>query len=395
MYRLQGRIQHYSWGGKTFLPGLLNQLNTDGNPFAEYWLGVHPGGPGLVHLGNGASTTLLNLIGSDKFRHLGSETIRAFNELPFLLKILDVKDMLSIQVHPTKAMAKLGYDAEEQKGISLSAPNRNYKDQNHKPEIMIALSDFWLLHGFSADIEERLNRFTFLNAFLPQFQSGGIKGLFEFLLSMPQEKVNEIIAVQAKQIVPLYHAGQLEKDSPDFWAARAILNICNDGQYDKGIFSIYLMNILKLKTGDGIFQGAGILHAYLEGQNIELMANSDNVLRAGLTNKHIDIPELLDQTVFVITNPVIIQEKLNSNFCDYPCDTSDFQIQKMIIRAGEEKVLSYKGPAIALVLTGEADWVGATKFHSAGLESVFIDPMEEVLIKAKTTIEVFIATVPV
>jgi len=292
-----------------------------------YWLGVHPGGPGLVHLGNGSSTTLLNLIGSDKFKHLGSDTIRAFNELPFLLKILDVKDMLSIQVHPTKAMAKLGYEAEEQKGISLSAPNRNYKDQNHKPEIMIALSDFWLLHGFSADIEERLNRFSFLNAFLPQFQSGGIKGLFEFLLSMPQEKVNEIIGVQAKQIVPLYHAGQLEKDSPDFWAARAILNICNDGQYDKGIFSIYLMNILKLKTGDGIFQGAGILHAYLEGQNIELMANSDNVLRAGLTNKHIDIPELLDQTVFVITNPVIIQEKLNSNFCDYPCDTSDFQIQ--------------------------------------------------------------------
>lgn len=395
MYRLQGRIQHYSWGGKTFLPGLLNHLNSDGNPFAEYWLGVHPGGPGLVNLGEGATTTLNNLIGSDKFRHLGRETIAEFNELPFLLKILDVKDMLSIQVHPTKAMAKLGYAEEEQKGVSLSAPNRNYKDQNHKPEVMIALSDFWLLHGFSADIEDRLNRFLFLNSFVPEFQTGGIKGLFEHLLSLPQETVNEIISVQAKQIVPLYQAGQLEKDSPDFWAARAILNLCNDGQYDKGIFSIYLMNILNLKKGEGIFQGAGILHAYLEGQNIELMANSDNVLRAGLTNKHIDIPELLAQTSFVVTNPVIIKEVLNSNYCDYPCDTNDFQIQKITIQAGEERMLNNSGPAIALVLTGEADWVGNIKFHSNGLESVFIDPMEEVLIKAKTPIEVFIATVPV
>jgi mannose-6-phosphate isomerase len=155
------------------------------------------------------------------------------------------------------------------------------------------------------------------------------------------------------------------------------------------------MNILNLKKGEGIFQGAGILHAYLEGQNIELMANSDNVLRAGLTNKHMDIPELLAQTSFVVTNPAIIKEVLNNNFCDYPCDTSDFQIQKVIIQSGEEQVLNYNGPSIALVLTGEAEWGGNIKFHSAGLESVFIDPMEEVLIKAKTTIEVFIATVPV
>jgi mannose-6-phosphate isomerase len=395
MYRLKGRIQHYSWGGKAFLPVLLNQVNSDEIPFAEYWLGVHPGGPGQVYLGDRATTTLNNLIGSDKFRHLGFETITAFNELPFLLKILDVKDMLSIQVHPTKAMAELGYTEEEQKGISLSAPNRNYKDQNHKPEVMIALSDFWLLHGFSSNIEERLNRFSFLNSFVPEFQSGGIKGLFEHLLSLPQEKANEIISKQAKQIVPLYQTGQLEKDSPDFWAARAILNLCSEEQYDKGIFSIYLMNILNLKKGEGIFQGAGILHAYLEGQNIELMANSDNVLRAGLTNKHIDIPELLAQTSFVVTNPVIIKEVLNNNFCDYPCDTNDFQIQKVIIQSGKEQVLNYNGPSIALVLTGEAEWVGNFKFQSAGLESVFIDPMEEVLIKAKTTIEVFIATVPV
>lgn len=394
MYRLQGRIQHYSWGGKTFLPGLMNHINSDGNPFAEYWLGVHPGGPGLVNLGEGATTTLNNLIGSDKFKHLGHETFTTYNDLPFLLKILDVKDMLSIQVHPTREMARLGYAEEEKKGISLTAPNRNYKDQNHKPEVMIALGDFWLLHGFSAEIEKRLKHFSFLNSFLPQFQSGGIKGLFECVLSLPQEKVNEMIAEQAKQIVPLYLSNQLEKDSPDFWAARAILNLCCDGQYDKGIFSIYLMNILNLKKGEGIFQGAGILHAYLEGQNIELMANSDNVLRAGLTNKHIDIPELLNQTSFVVTNPVIIKEVLNNNSCDYPCNTNDFQIQKIIIQAGEEKSMKYKGPAIALVLDGEVDWAGNNKFQSSGLESVFIDPMEEVLIKAKTPIEVFIATVP-
>lgn len=395
MYKLQGVIQHYAWGGNTFLPSLLNQNNADAKPFAEYWLGVHAGGPGKLDLGEGGSTQLNNLIGSDKLKHLGVKTFSQFKGLPFLLKILDVKDMLSIQVHPNKERAKQGFEVEEQRGIAISAPHRNYKDQNHKPEVMVALSEFWLLHGFAANIEERLRVHTFLNQFLPHFQTGGIKNLYEHLLKLPQESVNEIIAVQAEIIIPLYLANQLEKDNPDFWAARAILNLCADGQYDKGIFSIYLMNILHLQPGEGIFQGAGLLHAYLEGQNVELMANSDNVLRAGLTPKHIDIPELLANTSFVVTNPNIIRVSLNKGFQEYPCDTMDFLIQRQILTKGEERKLSLAGPSIVLQLKGEAQWKGYNHWVVNGLHSFFIDPCEPILIKANTETELYIASVPV
>jgi len=395
MYKLQGVIQHYSWGGNSFLPALLNQSNTEGKPFAEYWLGVHAGGPGIINLGEGGSTQLSNLIGSDKRKHLGEATLSQFNGLPFLLKILDVKDMLSIQVHPNKEKAKQGFEDEVKRGIDISAPHRNYKDQNHKPEVMVALSDFWLLHGFAGNIEARLNHYTFLNQFIPQFHAGGIKNLYEYLLNLPQENVNEIIALLAEKIVPLYLAGQLEKDNPDFWAARAMLNLCADGQYDKGIFSIYLMNLLHLQPGEGIFQGAGLLHAYLEGQNVELMANSDNVLRAGLTPKHIDIPELIANTSFVVTNPRIIQVSLNNGFQEYSCDTSDFLIQRMYMRQGEERELKLAGPSVMLQIKGDAEWMGYNHGFANGLESFFVDPLESILIKAKTETEVYIASVPV
>lgn len=395
MYRLQGVIQHYSWGGYTFLPSLLNQNNTEGKPFAEYWLGVHAGGPGIVQLGEGAVTLLSNLIGSDKQRHLGKETLNQFNGLPFLLKILDVKDMLSIQVHPNKERAKQGFENEVQKGIDVSAPFRNYKDQNHKPEVMVALSEFWLLHGFAANIEERLSTYSFLNQFLPQFQAGGIKNLYEHLLKLSQESVNEIISSHAEKIIPLYLADQLKKNNPDFWAARAMLNLCANGQYDKGIFSIYLMNILHLQPGEGVFQGAGLLHAYLEGQNVELMANSDNVLRAGLTNKHIEISELLLNTSFVVTNPQIIPSLLNNGSQLYPCNTSDFLMQRIVLKKGEQCNLKLEGPTIALQLSGDAEWLGYNSMDGKGLQSFFLDPLEPITIKAKSKTEVYIASVPI
>lgn len=394
MYRLKGSIQHYSWGGNTYLPKLLIQENIDQKPYAEYWLGVHAGGPATVDLGNSAHTLLSHLINSDKRKHLGKDTVGRYNGLPFLLKILDVKDMLSIQVHPTKEKAQKGFDQEEKEGVPIHAPHRNYKDQNHKPEVMIALSDFWLLHGFSDSIEDRLTQHNFLQQFLPVYKSNGLKGLYAHLLTMPQEEANKIIGIHAQHILPLYNNGELEKSSPDFWAARAILNLCKDGNYDKGIFSIYLMNILHLKAGEGIFQGAGLLHAYLEGQNIELMANSDNVLRAGLTNKHIDIPELLSNTDFVVTIPQIIPSSLNKGAKRYPCNTSDFQIQKLCLATGEDFSLQYNGPTIILQLAGEADWQGFNHFTAVGLNCFFVDAQEPVSIKARASLEVYIASVP-
>lgn len=395
MYRLQGVIQHYAWGGNHFLSALLNQDNSAGKPYAEYWLGVHPGGPSVAHLGEGGFTQLSNLISSDRNKHLGRLTRLQFNGLPFLLKILDVKDMLSIQVHPNKERARLGFEKEEALGIELSAANRNYKDQNHKPEVMVALSDFWLLHGFAADIELRLHEFSFLQDFLPVYQSGGIKNLFEYLLNLSKEQSNEILAEHAARIVPLYQQGLLKKESPDFWAARAMLNFCSDGDYDKGIFSIYLMNILHLQPGEGIFQGAGLLHAYLEGQNVELMSNSDNVLRAGLTPKHIDVQELMANTDFVITNPIIIRNSLNKTLQNYPCETVDFSIQKISLDPGERCSIDAKGPSVLLQLKGEVELSGNNQNVAKGLDAFFIDASEQVECYAKASTDLFIASVPV
>lgn len=145
IFPIKGVVQHYAWGGFRFLPQLLDLDNTSHEPWAEYWMGAHPKAPS-IDLENGKD--LKTLIDADRIGTIGARVDERFGELPYLFKVLDVKDMLSIQVHPSKEEAEKGFDAEEKAGISISDARRNYKDRNHKPEVMVALSEFWLLHGF-------------------------------------------------------------------------------------------------------------------------------------------------------------------------------------------------------------------------------------------------------
>lgn len=392
MYRLKGVVQHYDWGGNTFLPLLFNVDNSNEKPFAEYWLGVHAGGPAEVELGEGAKTTLSNLLNADKPKHLGLAVWNRFNGLPFLLKILDVRDMLSIQVHPNKMDAEKGFIRENDLKIPLHAPHRNYRDDNHKPEVMVALSEFWLLHGFAHNINERIIQYSFLQKFSAYFDHGGIKGLYKFLMELPQDQVDEILHEHAVKIKAQYKKGDLDKASPDFWAARAIVN--GGGKLDRGIFSIYLFNIIKLQPGEGIFQGARMPHAYLEGQNIELMANSDNVLRAGLTPKHMDIPELLANTDFVETKPSIMKGGLNGDWVHYPCPVEDFSISSLDMAPHQEKEWTLDAPSIILVLKGQGKWSGTAERISTGTDAFFVDPGEKVCFRATENTLLFRASVP-
>ena len=392
MHSLKGRIQHYTWGGNTFIPSLFQQI-PDEQPAAEYWLGIHNGGPSQVLLGQGASTSLQALINSDKTRYLGKSVKDQFGNLPYLLKILDVKDMLSIQVHPNKQAAEEGFKKENALAIPLTASNRNYKDDNHKPEMMVALSDFWLLHGFSPNIEQQLDAYGFLNGFKGIFQSEGIRGLYQQVMEMPQEAVDRLIAPHIHAIMPLYVADQLPKSSPDFWAARAVHNFCEDGHFDRGIFSIYLFNILNLKPGEGIFQGAGLPHAYLEGQNIELMSNSDNVLRAGLTPKHVDIPELLANTAFVPTIAEIIPGSLNKTVQHYPCPIGDFSLSAYFLKAGEKMEFTVVSPSIFLMVNGDVHWKGNTSEVLQGAAAFFSSPGEKLFAEATADTNLFWAAV--
>jgi mannose-6-phosphate isomerase len=355
--KLRGKVQHYAWGGASFLPRLLSVPNTDNRPFAEYWMGAHDNAPSeLVFEGSDAGVALNDYIGESPEERLGSYTAGRFGRLPYLLKILDVMDMLSIQVHPSKKNAELEFAAENKKGIATDAPDRNYKDDNHKPELMLALSEFWLLHGFKP--EEELSA-TLLSTpelgFLsPVFAQKGYQGLYKTVMEMPQAAVNEALQPLLNRILPPYKEERLSKNEAHFWAARAALTYNIPGRVDRGIFSIYFFNLLNLHPGEAVFQDAGLPHAYLEGQNVEIMANSDNVLRGGLTPKHVDVPALLKHIKFEATNPRIIPEENGpGRISVYHTTAPDFELSKIQLSQGETITIRAHSVDIFIVLEGK------------------------------------------
>lgn len=349
LYKLQGVVQHYGWGGSQFIPELIGQENGVQKPFAEYWLGAHPAAPSQIM--NGENLSLNEAIQLAPEHFLGNRVKASFGALPYLFKILDVKQMLSIQVHPSLESAKKGFADENEKSIPVSAPHRNYKDQNHKPELMAALSDFWLLHGFKSEegIENIFAEVPELSGLRSEFKGGNYKKLYEAVMTMPQQQVDKILSPLVQRIMPLYDAGKLTKSSEHFWAVRAVKTFCRDGHYDRGIFSIYFFNLLHLEEGEGIYQPAGLPHAYLEGQNVEIMANSDNVLRAGLTDKHIDVPELMKHVKFAPTIPQIIPARKEGEQV-YETPAAEFELTRLSL-SGAASFIS-ESATIVFIYTG-------------------------------------------
>ena len=395
MFPLKGKVQHYAWGGTEFIPHLLSIENPEVKPFAEYWLGTHPGGDAMVRLSDHSHTKLSGLINSDPQRYLGPSVLAGFGGLPYLLKVLDVKGMLSIQVHPTREEALKGFEREEALGMPIDAPNRNYKDRNHKPEVMIALSEFWLLHGFSPEISNVLKEVPELLPLLPILEREGLESLYRTVMEMPSHRVDELLKPLAERIVPQYLQDGLDKGSPHFWAARVMSESAPDfNGLDRGIFSIYFFNVLHLKPGQAVFQGAGIPHAYLEGLNVELMSNSDNVLRAGLTPKHIDIPELMKHTRFEYVHPDIMEgEAVDGRFV-YTCPVEDFSIDRIGLNAGDSIHLETGSPEIWLQTGGTADWKGSRECRTVMGDSLFVSPGERITVTASKDSTLFRAWVP-
>jgi mannose-6-phosphate isomerase len=394
MFQLTGKVQHYPWGGNRFIPELLSISNDENRPFAEYWMGIHPAAPSVIHVFDNAYTGLPDLIKSEPARYLGKDLMKTFGDLPFLFKILDVKDMLSIQVHPSKTEAEKGFDAEEAAKIPMNASNRNYKDRNHKPEIMLALSDFWLLHGFKNPnlLMETLSNYEVFNKLIPVFEQSGYKGLYQFVMEMPQDEVNSLLQPLADKIIPLYNAGEIPKHSSDFWAARAFLTYPE--VLDRGIFSVYFFNLVNLKEGEAIFQGAGVPHAYLEGQNVELMANSDNVLRGGLTPKHVDVPELLKHTLFEPIQPNILKLNADAKETVFESPVPDFCLSHVLLSANESIQCEADGPEIWFVLAGNGVTEDANAFNLKKGASFFVAAGEKISVKTESGLEWVKASVP-
>ena len=389
IYRLKGVVKHYDWGGQSFLPSLLQASNKENRAFAEYWLGTHHAGQALVETGNAEWKKLEEFTG----------------DLPYLFKVLDVKDMLSIQVHPSRKAAEEEFARENAAGIPLDSPQRNYKDANHKPELMVALSDFWLLHGFKPpeELSYTLLNVVELRELLPVFNESGYEGLYKMVMEMPQEEVNRILKPLVDNIASVYKNALPEKDDEDFWVARAVESFSWPERIDRGIFSIYFFNLVHLQKGEGIFQAAGVPHAYLEGQNVEIMANSDNVLRGGLTTKHIAVSELLKHTSCEPVVPIIIQpEEIGSGEKIYntgAADPVDNGFRLTVLNLENQEPVSISTVSMEILLVTEGAVVisaGETIVElGPGSPSALVLPGYTIGVKAKSSATVFRASVPV
>ncbi len=394
IYKLTGKVMNYAWGGYDFIPQFLGIPNTAHLPFAEYWMGAHPLASSELMTKEG-SVSLHELIKNDPDTLLSIPINQKFGGLPFLLKVQDVREILSIQVHPSKSEAAKGYDREDAEGIPLNAPNRNYKDKNHKPEMLVALSEFWLLHGFRSleDIEKVLQEVPEFNILSPLFKREGLKSLFQFVMEMDQQTVNAVLTNLIKRNIRQMQDGELTKQNPGWWVARLFENKQELGNIDRAIFSIYFFNIVNLHAGEGLFQGAGMPHAYMEGQCVELMANSDNVLRAGLTPKHIDVPELMKHTHFEPVVPQIMQgNPLLAGEKVYPCPVEDFGIAKIELNPQ----ISYDAKSVSLeilVVTEGGVLVNNSLVLKKG-EAFAVLPGTDYLIQSSGNSTIFRAFVP-
>jgi mannose-6-phosphate isomerase len=264
-------------------------------------------------------------------------------------------------------------------------------------KIMIALGEFWLLHGFLnlKEIEKRLTEIKEFNVLLHIFLREGLQSLYQFLMELPQDEVDSILMSLVKKEIRKKAHGELNKSQPGWWVCKLFNEGVEIKNIDRGVFSIYLFNIVHLQKGEGIFQAAGVPHAYLEGQNIELMANSDNVLRGGLTPKHIDVPELMKHTIFEPIIPKILTGTIRGGVETlYDCPVEDFDIAKINISANQSYQALSTSPEIFIVIEGGAvvNGTGVNFLVKRG-DSFIIFPNENYSIRSSGNCELYKAFV--
>ncbi len=297
MQLLRGAIRTYAWGSRTAIADFTGRPSPTAHPEAELWLGAHPGDPARLD-GPEGEVSLLDAIAADPEAELGPAVRARFGDtLPFLVKVLAADEPLSLQAHPSAEQAVEGYEREDRAGVPVTSPVRNYRDRSHKPEILVALSDFQALAGFrpagrSVDLMRAL-AVPELNSYLAlltdQSDAAGLRALFTTWITAPQPDIDALIPAVLEGAVTYIRSGA--KEFAD--VARTILELGERYPGDAGVLAALLLNRVALAPGEGIFLPAGNLHSYLHGIGMEVMANSDNVLRGGLTPKHVDVPELL------------------------------------------------------------------------------------------------------
>jgi mannose-6-phosphate isomerase len=327
MLRLQGAAQHYAWGTTDAIPDLLGVPAT-GTPFAEYWLGAHPLAPAQA-----GDTNLDKLIGAQP-QILGAASRDRFGDrLPYLLKVLSARHALSLQAHPSRAQAEAGFEREQAAQVPLDAPERTYRDDWPKPEILIALDEFHTLSGFR-DPRQTVALFTGLgvadeltSVIGPLSERRGaaaVEQVFLDVLSLSGERAQLSELVCAAAVKHQDDTGALGE------FARTVLELDEVFPADPGILAALLMNRVVLQPGEAVFVPAGHMHAHLRGTGIEVMANSDNVIRGGLTPKHVDVCELIKVVDFDPIDPEITHpEHVSDGVQRYPAACPEFAVWRL------------------------------------------------------------------
>ena len=350
MQKLINSVQNYAWGSKTALTELYGIANPTQQPMAELWMGAHPKSSSQVLGADGQTVALRDVIEHDKSALLGDAVAQRFGELPFLFKVLCAAQPLSIQVHPNKHNSEIGFAKENAAGIPMDAAERNYKDPNHKPELVFALTPFLAMNAFRefSDIVALLHPVSAAHPaiahFLEEPSAERLSYLFASLLNMQAEEKSHALAI-------LKSALNSQQGEP--W--QTIRLIADVYPNDSGLFSPLLLNVVKLNPGEAMFLFAETPHAYLQGVALEVMANSDNVLRAGLTPKYIDIPELVANVQFVAkpANQLLTTPVKSDGELDFPIPVDDFAFSlHELTTSGAD--ISQQSAAILFCIEGEA-----------------------------------------
>ena len=297
MHLLNNRVRPYAWGSRTTIAELLGRTVPARHPEAEMWLGAHPGDPSTVVGDDGTETSLIKMLAADPGGQLGQAVVGRWGDrLPFLLKVLAAEEPLSLQAHPSAGQAREGYAREEKAGIPREAGNRNYPDPTAKPELLCAVTEFHALAGFrdpARTVEllraietPALSAHVGLLAAEPNRE--GLRALFTTWITLPQPTIDALLPDLLDACV-----AHVKEHGEFVTECRTVLELGERYPGDCGVLAALLLNRLVLQPGEAIFLPAGNLHTYLNGTGVEVLANSDNVLRGGLTPKHVDVPELL------------------------------------------------------------------------------------------------------
>jgi len=362
---LEGQVREYDWGSRTALAELLGRPSPSPRPEAELWLGAHPLAPSRVRLG-GRALGLAEWIAGDPEGVLGPRVRARFGDrLPFLLKVLAAEEPLSIQAHPDSSQAREGFARENALGISVDAPERSYRDASHKPEILCALSRFQALCGFRspARIQALLERLS-APGLDPErahlrdaAKDEALRGFFAGLLRMPPARRAPLLDECAEA------ASMLRDEDPAFdWLLR--LHARHPG--DPGVLAPLFLELVELRPGQALFLEPGRLHCYLRGVGVELMASSDNVLRGGLTGKHVDVDELLRVLRFEEARGEVLEARsAGLGIFEYATPAPEFRLARLEL-GGPSVEVPGAGRGIEILLCSE----GALRVRASGAEAV-------------------------